>query len=295
MKNYIPGSLLSVFSKIFERLIYKAIFKHFLDNNLIPFNQSGFKPGHSCLNQLVAITHDIFKGFNDGSEIRGVFLDISKAFDKVWHEGLIYKLCRNGICGTLLKLLISFLDSRKQRVLLNGQCSSWGFINAGVPQGSILGPLLFLIYINNLTENLQSNPKLFADNTSLFTLINDPNATAKQVCEDLDKIKEWAFQWKMSFNPGPSKQVQEIIFTRQIKKVAHRPIFFNNKLVQQVSQQKHLGLILGIPLTFDEHIRAITSKVSKSIGLLRKLNNRLPRSSLITIYKFIPEASSRLW
>ena len=123
--------------------------------------------------------------------------------------------------------------------MLNGQCLSWSFINAGVPQGTILGPLLFLIHINDLIENLQSNPKLFPDDTSLFTLINDPNATAKQLCEDLDKIKEWAFQWKMSFNPDPSKQAQEVIFTRKVKKVVHPPIFFNNKPVQQVSSQKH--------------------------------------------------------
>ena len=100
-----------------------------------------------------------------------------------------------------MQSLISFLDSRKQRVLLNGQCSSWGFINPEIPQGLILGPLLFLIYLNDMTENLQSNPKLFAEDTSLFTLINYPNATTKQLCMDLDKIKEWAFQWKMSFNP----------------------------------------------------------------------------------------------
>ena len=123
-------------------------------------------------------------------EIRDVFLDISKAFDKVWHEGLAYKLRRNGICGNLLQLSISFLDRRKQRVLLNGQCSSWDFINAGVPQVSILVSLLFLIYVDDLTENLQSHSRLFADNTSLSTLINDPNATAKQLFEDLDKIKE---------------------------------------------------------------------------------------------------------
>ena len=89
-------------------------------------------------------------------------------------EGFIYKLRRNGICGNLLQLLTSFLDRRKQQVLLNGQCSSWGFINDAVLQGSILGPLLFLIYIDGLTKNLQSNPKLFADKTSLFKLINDP-------------------------------------------------------------------------------------------------------------------------
>ena len=89
----------------------------------------------------------------------------------------------------------------------------------------------FLIYINDLTENLQSDPKLFADDTSLFILINDPNATAKQLCENLDKIKEWAFQWKMSFNPDPSKQAQEVIFTRKVKKVVPPPIFLNNKPV----------------------------------------------------------------
>ena len=96
------------------------MFKYFLDNSLVSSNQSGFKPGDSCINQLIAITHNIFKGLHDGLEITGVFLDISKAFDKVWHEGLIYKLCCNVIWGNLLQLLISFLDSRKQRVLLNG-------------------------------------------------------------------------------------------------------------------------------------------------------------------------------
>ena len=126
LKNYRSVSLLPMFSKIFERLIYKAMFKHFLDNNLISSNQSCLKPGDSCINQLIAITHDIFKSFEDGLEIRGVFLDISKAFDKVWQEALNYKLCRNGIHGNLLQLLISFLDSRKQGVLLNGQCSSRG-------------------------------------------------------------------------------------------------------------------------------------------------------------------------
>ena len=104
-----------MFSKIFERLIYNAIFKDSSDNNLIPSNQSGFKLDDSCINQLIAITRNIFKGFDDVLEVRG-------------HEGLIYKLRRNGICGNLLKLLLSFLCSRKQRAMLNGHCSSWCFI-----------------------------------------------------------------------------------------------------------------------------------------------------------------------
>ena len=122
------------------------MFKHSLDNNLISCNQSSLKPGNSCINQLIAMTHDIFKVFDDGLEVRGVFLVISKALDKVWHEGLIYKLRRNGRCSSLLQLLLNFVDSRKQRVLLNDEFSSWGFINAKVSLGSILGPLFFYLY-----------------------------------------------------------------------------------------------------------------------------------------------------
>ena len=150
------------------------MFTYFIENNLISENQSGFKPGDSCINQLLAITHEIFSSFDDNYEVRGVFLDISKAFDKVWHEGIIHKLKRNGISGNLLSLLTDFLRNRKQRVILNGQSSSWANINAGVLQVSILGPLLFLIYINDLSDNLQCNPKLFADDTSLFSTVKCP-------------------------------------------------------------------------------------------------------------------------
>ena len=149
MKNYRPVSLLPVCRKIFERLIFNELLNFLLENNLISPNQSGFKPGESCLNQLLSITHEIYSLFDEGLEVRSVFLDISKAFDKVWHKGVLFKLSQNVISGNLLDLLSSFLSDRKQRVLLNGQISEWQNVTAGVPQGSILGPLLFLIYINN--------------------------------------------------------------------------------------------------------------------------------------------------
>ena len=149
------------------------MFELFIRKYLISQNRSGFKPGDSCINQLQAITHEIYKFFDACLDVRAVFLDISKAFDKVWHQGLLYKLKQNGISGNLLETLTDFLKDRKQRVVLNGQNSSLANIEAGVPQGSILGPLLFLIYINDLPDNLSTNVKLFADDTSLFSAVHD--------------------------------------------------------------------------------------------------------------------------
>ena len=136
------------------------MFNFFVENKLISSNQPGFKPGDSCINQLLSITHEIYESFDVGLEVRSVFLDISKTFEKAWHDGIIYKLTQNGISENLLNLLEDFLKGRKQRVVLNGQVSTWKNINAEVPQCSILVPLLFLIYINYLTEGFTTSVKL---------------------------------------------------------------------------------------------------------------------------------------
>ena len=140
-------------------------------------------------------------------EVREIFLDISKAFDRVWNKGLLHKIQSVGISGTPLKLIEKFKRSgRYQRVLLNGMASFWSPILTGVPQGSILEPLFFLIYINDLSHNLSSTSKLFTNNTSIFFIAHDIDSSAKQLNHDLKNISDRAYEWKMSFNPNLSKQ-----------------------------------------------------------------------------------------
>ena len=150
LNNYRPVSLLPICSKLFEKIVFDTVFQHLTVNKLLNPNQSGFLPGGSCVHhQLISIIHEMYASFdaNPSLEVRGVFLNISKALDLVWHEGLIYKIKCMGVKGDLLALIESFLFERQQRVVLNGQESEWLTIKAGVPQGSVLSPLFLYIYI----------------------------------------------------------------------------------------------------------------------------------------------------
>ena len=142
------------------------------------------------------------------------FLDISNAFDEVWHQGIIFKLRQNDISSDLLNISPDFLRNKRQRVVLNGQTSTWAIITAGVPQGS-----------NYLPDCLTSIFKLFADDTYLFSVIHDINTSTKELNEDLNKINNWVFQWKMNFKPDPSKQALEVLFSRTLQKVSHPVVF----------------------------------------------------------------------
>ena len=287
VNNYRPISLLPVFGKIFEKIIFNKTYKFLLEEKLLNPNQSGFRPSDSCINQLIAITHEIFKAFdcNPPLKVRSVFLDISKAFYKVWHKGLIYKIKSMDVSGQLLNLLENYLTNRHQRVLLNGQNSAWAPVFAGVPQGSILGPLLFLIYINDLPNGLKANAKLFADDTSLFAIVKDKQESADILNNDLLTISKWVFNWKMLFNPDPKKPAQEVIFSRKKQFQIHPTINLNNVEVERASYQKHLGIILDENLNFIQHIDSAISKINKGIAVIKKLRYSLPHKSLIMLYK----------
>ena len=187
--------------------------------------------------------------------------------------------------GKLLSLVESFLADRKQRTVLNGKASQLGNVTAGVPQGSILGPLFFPSYINDLTKNLRCNVKLFADDTSLFTVVKDPDAAALDMNHDLNLIRLWAHNWRMSFNPDPAKQAVEVTFLRKRITVDHPRILFNDTPVFKVEEHKHLRIVLDSRLSFVRHIQVIITKSRQGIGMLRVLSKYLPRQSLNELYK----------
>ena len=267
--------------------MYDSIYSYFENNKLFAHCQSGFRKKDSCVSQLFAITHEIFRCFdaNPSLETRGVFLDISKAFDRVWHEGLLFKLKAYGINGPLLSLVKDFLSDRLQRVVLNGQTSSWKEILAGVPQGSILGPLLFLIFINDLPHGLESNVKIFAEDTSLFSTITNPLLRTIKLNNDLGMIYVWANQWKISFNPDPNKQAVEICFTKKRIPTTLPKLSFNSVDVSSKNSQKHLGLTLDKGLTFDLHLKEKISNANRGIGFITRLRKLVPRKTLVCIYK----------
>ena len=209
------------------------------------------------MNQLIDIYNTFCKALDEGKEVRAVFCDGSKAFDRVWHTGLLYKLNRAGISGTLLSWFTNYLNNRKQRVVLPGTSSSWKPIKAGVPQGSKLGPLLFLTYINDIVEDIHYNIRLFADDTSLFIIVDDPTEAAQLLNSDMEKIDQLAKKWLVRFNPAKS---ESLLFSRKINKPFHPPIIMNNQVISEVAVHKHLGLTFTNDCTWHEHLAQIKTK-----------------------------------
>ena len=283
--NYRPISLLPICGKILEKIVFDELYSYLSQNSLITVDQSGFRPGDSTINQLISITSTIFDAFEDYDETRALFLDISKAFDKVWHDGLAYKLQCNGITGPLLSFFQSYIHDRHQRVVLNGIHSEWMTLKAGVPQGSVLGPLLFLIYINDLTADIESNMKLFADDSSLFYRVSNIATTHNILENDLLKITSWAIQWKMVFNPDITKQAVEVVFSAKKNEDVHPLLNFNGIPVARKSFTKHLGLFLDESLSFHKHIKEKVSKAMNGISILKFLSKFVSKQILNLSYK----------
>ena len=282
--NYRPISLLPIFGKAFEKILFDGIFKHLNEHGLITSKQSGFRPGDSSINQLLSISHKIYSAFEEipSLETRAVFLDLSKAFDKVWHSSLLHKLECCGIGGGLLSLIRDYLENRKQRVVLNGKSSQWASISAGVPQGSVLGPLFFLAYINDLVDNIDCDVRMFANDTSLFSIVNDMNKSADVLNRDLEKVILWVWQWRMHFNEN---KTEEVIVSCKRLKPSYPPLFLGPEVIVTKPEHKHLGVTLDSKLNFENHIREATIKARRGIGMIKHLSKYVSRHVLDQIYK----------
>ena len=200
-ENYRPISLTCIASKIMEHIVTKHIMKHLECNNILYMLQHGFRAKRSTEAQLLTFVQDQNKNLRDNKQTDVIVMDFAKAFDKVPHKKLIHKLREYGINSSINQWIESFLHQRQQRVVCEGEMSSWAPVTSGVPQGSVIGPILFLVYINDLPAKLQSKVRLFADDTIVYMAVtNETDAAILQ--KDLKLLKEWENRSQMSFPPG---------------------------------------------------------------------------------------------
>ncbi|MCG8078251.1 MAG: reverse transcriptase family protein, partial [Candidatus Thiodiazotropha taylori] len=279
--NYRPISLLSSVGKILERCVHRYLYNYVVAHQILTPLQSGFVQGDSTTYQLLHTYHQICEAVDGGREVRAVFCDISKAFDRVWHKGLLYKLRAIGCSGNILRWFSNYFLNRRHRVLLNGQSSNWASVQAGVPQGSILGPLLFLIYINDIVKEIGCNIRLFADDTSLFIIVDCPLQAATLLNNDLNTISDWAAKWLVTFN---ANKTMAMTFSRKRQPVMHPPLFMSGTMINETSTHKHLGLIFSNNCNWDAHVRNISEKAWTRLNLLRALKFRISRKSLEKMY-----------
>ena len=269
--EYRPISITSILSKVFERLLASKLSKYAIGNNLIPQDQFAYQKGLGTPDALLCISHKLQSALDQGHEGRLVQIDFSAAFDRVNHKGLIYKLQLYGVGGSFLSILSEFLSNRTQRVALDGCLSNTVDVVSGVPQGSVLGPLLFIIYCRDMWEDLENNLISYADDATLLATIASPDDRvhiADSLNRDLHRIESWCAMWGMKLNP--SKTQSMIISRSRTSDPPHPALSINNVVLANSSSLKILGVIFDSRLTFELHIRQMVSSASQKIGIIRK-------------------------
>jgi len=287
VNNYRPISVLPVFSKILEKIMYNRLISFMEKNKYLTDNQYGFRANYSTSMALIELIDRITEEMDDKKFSLGIFIDLSKAFDTVNHKILLEKLHLYGIRGNAFDWFSNYLSNRHQFVQLSNTKSTTLPINCGVPQGSILGPLLFIIYINDITNvSKLAIPIMFADDTNLF--FSDCNLTnlVNMANDELDKISLWFKLNKLSLNV---KKTNFILF-RSHNSPHHLNIDLNidikidNMKIEQVHSTKFLGVIINQTLSWKEHIYLIKQKINKNVGIIRKISKSVPQSVLLSLY-----------
>ena len=276
--SFRPISILPTLSKVCESVIHERLLSHCSYYDIISERQAAYLRGDSTITQLSYIIHYIRSSWGNSKIVQGAFLDISSAFDKVWHKGLLSKLSHIGIDGNFLDLFHSYLSQRKQCVIVDGEKSTFLEVKAGVPQGSRFGPLLFIIYINGI----KSEMLIFADDTTILASGHDPAESATQLNSDLQKISDWAKTWKVQFNTNKSK---DIIFSKKYLNNSP-PLVLNNESINRVNIHKHLGVYLSSTLDWSKQIDEICLRATRKLAVLRSIKY-LSRKTLDLLYKTI--------
>ena len=276
--NYRPVSLTAICCKMLERIIRSDIVKHLEGLGLLSIDQHGFREGRSCCTQLLEVMEIWTSLFDKGLPWDTLYMDFSKAFDKVPHRRLVHKLEAYGISGSVLRWIEGFLTDRRQAVSLNDSKSKWLPVTSGIPQGSVLGPVLFIIYINDLPDVVSSNVKLFADDTKIFRAIQTAQDNLA-LQDDINRLVEWADTWKMPFNTTKCKVVHY-----GKGNLKHKYQMADHELIQE-NEEKDLGVTFDQDLKFSKHIRNMTARANSRVGLLKHNFEHLDIKNFLPLYK----------
>ena len=268
--------------------------KHLDQHNILKDYQHGFRKGRSCETQLIITIEEIAKALDNRSQVDLLILDFSKAFDTVPHARLLKKLEHYGINGPVKGWIKSWLMNRSQRVIIDGASSDEVSVRSGVPQGTVLGPLMFLIYINDIGENITSNLRLFADDSLLYCVVEIPQ-DCLSLQEDLDKLTQWSYKWQMNFNVSKCKSLS---ITRKRNPILHQ-YSMNGQQVEAVSRHPYLGVEVTRNLNWSHHIDNITAKANRSLGFVKRNLKRCPEQTKEQAYKSLVrphlEYASTVW
>ena len=279
-ENYRPVSLTSVICKLLERLIKDHMVDFLVKHKLLNSSQHGFLKARSCLTNMLCFLEEITKWINVGSPVDIIYLDFQKAFDKVPHQRLLLKLKAHGIGDSITDWIEQWLTDRRQRVVVDGEVSNWKSVLSGVPQGSVLGPILFLIYINDLDDSITSNVLKFADDTKLFRKVNT-DGDKQHLQNDLDRLMKWSEKWQMLFNFGKCKCLH----------TGHGNLNVNYKMGDTVLgttvKEKDLGVTISADMKVSEQCGIAASKDNQILGLIRRNITYKGKKLIIPLYKAI--------
>ena len=278
--NYRPISILSCLSKIFERILYGRLYKFLHKNSFFTNSQYGFLKNRSTEDAILELQNTIIDNITNNTTSSALFLDLSKAFDTINHSILLNKLNYYGVRGIALSLFTNYLQNRAQYVEINSTKSTLLSITTGVPQGSILGPLLFLIYVNDLPLSVTSPIILFADDTSVIIKAKSSTTLHNEISNTLSIMEDWFAANKLSINANKSKLM---LFSQY--NITNIPIIsIANNNIEQVKNFKLLGIIINDRLSWKTHITYISNKILKVIYIIRSIKTIVSNKTLCTIY-----------